>query len=162
MISPSSSLFHTEISSMFPGQIPYRPSPPFTDLLHQRHPVRRDFGDLAFPQGEELIPHIDALRRILLSSPRGNRTAWMMPFLLQCFSHDGFLPFPLYPFQSPLSVLPKNRGCLPCLVRLWLIDGMHPHSLNPKMYHKFVPADCILYFIRQFPQMNVLIDSFVS
>ena len=124
-------------------------------------PVRRDFGDLAFPQGEELIPHIDALRRILLSSPRGNRTAWMMPFLLQCFSHDGFLPFPLYPFQSPLSVLPKNRGCLPCLVRLWLIDGMHPHSLNPKMYHKFVPADCILYFIRQFPQMNVLIDSFV-
>ena len=28
-------------------------------------PVRRDFGDLAFPQGEELIPHIDALRRIL-------------------------------------------------------------------------------------------------
>jgi hypothetical protein len=37
-------------------------------------PVRRDFGDLAFPQGEELIHHIDVLRRILLSSPEGNRT----------------------------------------------------------------------------------------
>ena len=36
-----------------------------TDLPHQRLPVRRDFGDLAFPQGEELIPHIDALLRIL-------------------------------------------------------------------------------------------------
>jgi hypothetical protein len=28
-------------------------------------PVRRDFGDLAFPQGKDFIPHIDALRRIL-------------------------------------------------------------------------------------------------
>ena len=28
-------------------------------------PVRRGFGDLAFPQGEKLIPHIDILRRIL-------------------------------------------------------------------------------------------------
>ena len=98
-----------------------------------------------------------------LMPPVGNQTASspsrMMP--LGC-PHDGFLLFLLYSFQSPLSVLPENRGCPPCLVGLWLIDGMHPHSLNPKMYHKFVPADCILYFIRQFPQMNVLIDSFVE
>ena len=40
-------------------------------------PVRRGFGDLAFPQGEELIPHID----ILLSSPGKHQTAWMMHFL---------------------------------------------------------------------------------
>ena len=38
-------------------------------------PVQRDFGNLAFPQGEELIPHIDALRCILLSSSGGNRIA---------------------------------------------------------------------------------------
>ena len=30
-----------------------------------KSPVQRDFGDLAFTQGEELVPHIDALRRIL-------------------------------------------------------------------------------------------------
>ncbi len=59
-------------------------------------PVRRDFGDLAFPQGEELIPHIDALRR-MLSSPGGNQTASspsrMMLLLLQYGSPDGFLLF---------------------------------------------------------------------
>ncbi len=72
------------------------------------------------------------------------------------FTHKSkILPAPRFPN------LPGHQGCLPCLVRLRLIDGMHPHSLNPKMYHKFVPADCILYFIRQFPQMNILIDSFV-
>ena len=90
-------------------------------------PVRRDFGDLAFPQGEELIPHIDALRRILLSSPGGNQTTsipfWMMPFGCPL---DGFLLFLLYPFQSPLSVLPENRGCPPCFVGLWLIGDMEP------------------------------------
>ena len=70
-------------------------------------PVRRDFGDLAFPQGEELIPHID----ILLSSPEGNRTVWMMPFPSFGCPLDGFLLFLLHSFQSPLSVLPENRGC---------------------------------------------------
>jgi hypothetical protein len=43
-----------------------------------------------------------------------------------------------------------------------LIVDMRLHSLNPKMYHKFIPADCILYFICQFPQMNILVDSFVG
>ena len=61
-------------------------------------PVRRDFGDLAFPQGEELIPHIDALCRILLSSPGGNQTASIPSrmTLLGC-PHNGFLLFLLYP-----------------------------------------------------------------
>ena len=152
MISPSSSLLHTKLSSMFPDQIPYRPSPPLTDPPECRgcRPVRRDFGDLAFPQGEKLISHIDILRRILLSSPGGNQTAsipsGMMPFPPFGCPHDGFLLFLLYPFQSPLSNLPEHRGCLPRLVRLWLIEVIHPHSLNPKMYHKFIPTDLCTIF----------------
>ncbi|WP_300715328.1 hypothetical protein, partial [uncultured Acetatifactor sp.] len=70
-----------------------------------------------FPQGEELIPHIDALRRILFSSPGGNQTA-SIPFWMTLWGcpHDGFLLFLLYPFQSPLSVLPEMPGmpALPC------------------------------------------------
>ena len=51
---------------MFPDQIPYRPSPPLPNLPETGDsPVRRDFGDLTFVQGEELIPHIDVLRRII-------------------------------------------------------------------------------------------------
>ena len=29
------------------------------------------------------------------------------------------------------SNLPERRGCLPYLVRLWLIDGMRPLNLSP-------------------------------
>ena len=85
-------MFHAEISSMFPGQIPYRPSPPLANLP-ERCPVRSDFGDLASPQDGELIPHIDVLRRILLSAPGENRTAWMMPFPSFGCPPDGFLLF---------------------------------------------------------------------
>ena len=73
------------------------------NLSHQRRPVRRSFGDLSFPQGEELIPHIDVLRRILLSSPRGNRTtsipSWRMAFPHFGCPHGGFLLFLLYSFN---------------------------------------------------------------
>ena len=93
-------------------------------ICRNARPVRRDFGHLAFPQGEELIPHIDALCRILLSAPGGNQTASipsrMMPFGCPL---DGFLLFLLYSF-SIASCSVRNCGRPPCLVRLWLIGGM--------------------------------------
>ena len=106
-------------------------------------PVRRDFSDLAFPQGEELIPHIDALRRILLSSPGGNRTAsfpfWMMP--LGC-PHDGSLLFLLYPFQSSCFTGKPGMPALPCPAvgyRGYTADGI---------YFLFMKSQyaCILYW----------------
>ena len=78
------------------------PDSPFCQKAGDACPVRRDFGDLAFPQGEELIPHIDILRRILLSSPGGNQTIWMMLFPSFGCPLDGFLLFLLYPFQNLL------------------------------------------------------------
>ena len=114
-------------------------------------PVRRGFGDLAFPQGEELIPHIDVLRRILLSSPGGNRTAsspsWMMA--LGC-PHDGFLLFLLYPFQSPLSVLPEIPG-MPayCLYSITAI------TFPPfKMQATSFPSSISLCLIKQIGRQN--------
>ena len=55
--------------------IPPESLPGFQDIVLSDKRI-----NLAFAQGEELIPHIDVLRRILLSSPGGNQTIWMMPF----------------------------------------------------------------------------------
>ena len=41
------------------------PQFPYLPETGEACPVQRNFGDLAFPQGEELIPHIDILHRIL-------------------------------------------------------------------------------------------------
>ena len=87
-----------------PLSIPFHVSHFLIEFPHQRSPVRRNFGDLAFAQGEELIPHIDTL----LSSPGGNQTVWMMAF-----------PF---------------FGCLPCLVGRWLIGGMPSERSTNNLY----------------------------
>ena len=74
-----------------------------------------------------------------LMPPVGNQTASspsrMMP--LGC-PHDGFLLFLLYSFQSPLSVLPENRGCPPCLVRLWLVGEMLPWGNSYDNSHNLI------------------------
>ena len=89
------------------------------NLPHKRRPVRRDFGDLAFPQGEELIPHIDILRRILLSAPGGNPIAsipsWIMPFPSFGFPLDGSLLFLLYPCS--VSFIASRKVGDACLIR---------------------------------------------
>jgi hypothetical protein len=56
----SSVKFHTDLHLLS-----LLPDSPICRNAGDACPVRRNFGDLAFPQGEELIPHIDALRRIL-------------------------------------------------------------------------------------------------
>ncbi len=66
-------------------------------------PVRCDFGDLAFPQSEELIPHADILRRILLASPGGNRTS-SIPVLPICL----FVPTDYFHPTQCISILQRN------------------------------------------------------
>lgn len=50
------------------------------------------------------------------------------------------------------------------IVKVYTIPGYSkeicggPHCLNSKMYHIFISADRILYLIRQFHQMSVLIN----
>ena len=92
------------------------PDSPFCQKAGDSCPVRRDFGNFAFPQGKELISHIDVLRRILLPSSRGNQTIWMVPFPAFGFPLDGFLLFLLYPFQNLLFSWKPWIPALPCQI----------------------------------------------
>ncbi len=80
-------------------------------FFHQRRPVRRYFDDLAFPQGEELISHINILRRILLSSPRGNPTASSLSWIISAFQNAGYILALLNQFCSAV------KNILICIIR---------------------------------------------
>lgn len=64
---------------------------------------------------------------------------------IEAATHKIMFCFMLHISQKLFSNLPESEDA--CLVRLRLLRDIRSHSLNPKMYHKFVSADCILYLI---------------
>ena len=79
--------------------------------------------------------------RIRLSAPGGIRTAWMMPFLPCGCPLDGFLLFPLYPFQFPSHCFAGTPGMPAHLVRLLLRFLSNKHR-NQHSHYPYNEIDC--------------------